>query len=160
MNVFLIPALLDIAETITNILQLSGLCRDNMDEPLTEETFTTHTYRGHQSSLICFLHLLHSMASAFFNLRAWQSFSQSLSKFSLVNLLVWHPPLHTPYTSSPNHSFRSTCSYHLNLFCCSTEIMSSNPTLSLNHLLGTQEGSCVCVVCVCFQVKFFSCAET
>jgi len=29
--------------------------------------------------------------------------AQSLSKSSLVNLLVWHPPLHTPYISSPNH---------------------------------------------------------
>jgi len=34
-------------------------------------------------------------------------------------------------------SFRSTCPYHCNLFCCSTEIMSSNPSLSLNPLLET-----------------------
>jgi len=32
-------------------------------------------------------------------------FAQSLSKFSLVYLLVWHPPFHTPYISSPNHCF-------------------------------------------------------
>jgi len=30
---------------------------DNLGEPVTEETFTTHTYRGCQSSLICFFHL-------------------------------------------------------------------------------------------------------
>jgi len=30
-------------------------------------------------------------------------FPQSLSKFSLVYLLAWYPPLHTPYISSPNH---------------------------------------------------------
>ena len=30
-------------------------------------------------------------------------FPQSLSKLSLVYLLAWHPPLHTPYISSPNH---------------------------------------------------------
>ena len=30
-------------------------------------------------------------------------FAQSLSRFSLVYLLVWHPALHTPYFSSPNH---------------------------------------------------------
>jgi len=30
-------------------------------------------------------------------------FAQPLSKFSLVYLLVWHPPLHTPYISSSNH---------------------------------------------------------
>ena len=32
-------------------------------------------------------------------------------------------------------SYRNTCPYHRNLFCCSTEIMSSNPSLSLNFLL-------------------------
>jgi len=30
-------------------------------------------------------------------------FAQPLSKSSLVYLLVWNPPLHTPYISSPNH---------------------------------------------------------
>jgi len=30
-------------------------------------------------------------------------FPQSLSKFSLVYLLAWHPPLLTPYISSTNH---------------------------------------------------------
>jgi len=30
-------------------------------------------------------------------------FLQSLSKFSLVYLLAWHPPLLTPYISSPNY---------------------------------------------------------
>ena len=30
-------------------------------------------------------------------------FAQSLSKFSLVYLLAWHPRLHTPYISLPNH---------------------------------------------------------
>ena len=34
-------------------------------------------------------------------------------------------------------SFCNTCPYHHNLFCCSTEIMSSNPNLSHNSLLGT-----------------------
>jgi len=34
-------------------------------------------------------------------------------------------------------SFCSTCPYHHNLFCCSTKIMSSNPSLSLNPLLRT-----------------------
>ena len=35
----------------------------------------THTYHGHQSSLICFIHLLRSMASSLFNPHASQSFS-------------------------------------------------------------------------------------
>jgi len=62
----------------------------------------THTHRGHQSSLSAFsiyydtwyppysMHVLYSL------------FPQSLSKFSLVYLLAFHPPLHTPYISSPS----------------------------------------------------------
>jgi len=63
----------------------------------------THTHHGHQSSLSAF--------SIYYN--PWQPrysihvlcslFPQSLSKFSMVCLLAWHPPLHTPYISSPNH---------------------------------------------------------
>ena len=34
-------------------------------------------------------------------------------------------------------SFRSTCPYHCNLFCCSINIISSVPSLSLSSLLGT-----------------------
>jgi len=34
-------------------------------------------------------------------------------------------------------SFRSTCPYHCKLFCCCTEIISSNPSLSLNSSPGT-----------------------
>jgi len=65
--------------------------------PYQKKYSPTHTYCGQQSSLVCFLHLLWSTASSLFNLHAWQSFSQSLSKFSLVYLLAWHPPYHTPY---------------------------------------------------------------
>ena len=60
----------------------------------------THTCRGHQSSLICFFHLIRSMASSH---EPDSLFPQSLSKFSLVYLLAWHPQLHAPYISSPNH---------------------------------------------------------
>jgi len=57
---------------------------------------------------------------------------------SLVYLLVWSPPPHIPYISSPNQSsFHSTCPCHRNLFCCSINIISSIPSLSLNSLLGT-----------------------
>jgi len=99
----------------------------------------THTYCGHQSSLICFLHLLRSMASSLFNLCAWQSFSTiSLKVFFCLPLSL------TPSTSYSIHffiqslsSFHSTGPYHRNLFCCSTETMSPNPGLSLNPLLGT-----------------------
>jgi len=62
--------------TINTTLQLQpfygslDFVRVNMGEPVPEETFTHSHYRGHQSSLICFLHLLRSMASSLFNFRA------------------------------------------------------------------------------------------
>jgi len=78
--------------------------RDNPGEPVPEETFT-HSHPPWSSNIpICFLHLLRSMASSLFNPRALQSFfPQFHFKFSMVYLLAWHPPLHTPYISSPNH---------------------------------------------------------
>jgi len=105
----------------------------------------TYTHRGHQSSLICFLHLLRSMSSSLFNLRAWQSFSTVY-----VQVFCGLPLGLAPFSSYSIHfftqllsSFHSICTYHRNLFCCSTEIMSSNPSLSLNPLLGTL--SCVLI---------------
>ena len=66
----------------------------------------------------------------------------SLSKFSSLTLGL------APYTSYSTHffnqslpSFHSTCLDHCNLFCCSTKIMSSNPSHSLHPLLGTQSCS-------------------
>jgi len=84
-------------------LQRSGFCLGQPGEPVPKETFTqSHLSR---SSIIRYLllHLLRSMASSLFNLRACQSFAQSLSRLHLVCLLVSHPPLHTPYIFSPNH---------------------------------------------------------
>ena len=72
--------------------------QDNPGEPVPEKTFTH--YRGHQSSLICFFHLLWSMASSLLIHAPDSLFPQLLSKFSLVYLLAWHPPLHTPYISN------------------------------------------------------------
>jgi len=42
---------------------------------------STHTCCAHQLSLNCFLHVLQSMASSLFNLRAWQSFSTIFPSF-------------------------------------------------------------------------------
>jgi len=62
---------------------------------------------------------------------------------SLVYLLVWsgalHLIFHIPFTQSVS-SFRNTCPYHWyysNLFCCSINIISFIPSLSLNSLLGS-----------------------
>ena len=66
-------------------------------------------------------------------------FAESLSKFSLVYLLVWHPPLHTPYISSCNHCFLCTAHVHTIATCFAVvlKLLSSNPSLSLNSLLGS-----------------------
>jgi len=68
----------------------------------------THTYRGHQSSFTCFIHLLQSMASTPFNPRAWQSFSTiSLRVFFGLPLGL------APSTSYSIHFFtQSLSSWH------------------------------------------------
>jgi len=104
-----------------------------------------HTYRGHGSSLICFLHPLQSMQSCLFNSHAWQSFSTiSLQVFFGLPLglapstLAWHPQLHTAYISSPNHCLVFTAHSHTIAACFAVvPRLSSNPSLSLNLLLGT-----------------------
>jgi len=69
----------------TAILRLSGFCPRQPGWAGTRRKFLnkwmnewkhspTHIYRGHQSSLICFLRLLRSMASSLFNVRVWLSF--------------------------------------------------------------------------------------
>jgi len=92
----------------------------------------THTYRGHQSSLICFLHLSRSMASSLFNLRVWQSFSTISQVFFGLPLGLAPSTSYsilTPFFIQSLSSFRSTCPYYRNLFRRSTNIMSSNPSL-------------------------------
>ena len=98
----------------------------------------THTHPDHQTCFINILHLLQSIASSLFNLCAWQSFSTTS-----VQVFFGLPVGLGPSTSSSMHfftqsssSFHSTCPYHCRLFCCSTEIMSSIPNISLSSLLG------------------------
>ena len=54
------------------------------------------------------------------------------SNLSLVYLLVCHPPFYTPYVSSPDHYLLFTAHAHT----ITTEIMSSNPCLTLSSLLS------------------------
>jgi len=96
----------------------------------------THTYPDHQSSFISFFHLLWSIASSLFKLRACQSFC-TIS----LQVLFGLPLCLTPSTlycinfcTKSLSSFRNTCPYHHSLFCCSTKIMPSNPSLSLSQL--------------------------
>jgi len=109
---------------------------DNLSEPVPEQTFT-HWHLLWSSIVPYLLHpsnMIHGILPVQFT--HLSLFPQSLSKFSLVYLLAWHPPLQIPYISSPNHCLCNTCPYHCSLFCCSTEIMSFNPSLSVNTLLG------------------------
>jgi len=98
----------------------------------------TH-HPDHHQIFISFFHLPRSIASSLFKLRAWQSFCTTS-----FHILFGLPLGLEPYTSYSIHfftqsvpSFRSTCPYHHNLFCCSINIISSIPSLSLNSLLGT-----------------------
>jgi len=62
----------------------------------------TH-HPDHHPIFIRFFHLLRSIASSLFKLRAWQCFcTTSLHVLFVVYLLVWSPPLHIPCISSPN----------------------------------------------------------
>jgi len=99
----------------------------------------TYTYRGHQSSLICFIHLLWSMTFSPFNPRTWQSFfPQSLSTFSLVYLLAWHLPLHIPCISSPNHCQKKLCGIFLCISKHSVQSTVNHLIKSLGNIQGTQ----------------------
>ena len=75
--------------------------RDNTGELAPEETFT-HSHLSWSSVIPCLLppsFTIHSILLVQFMCLT----PQSLSKFSLVYLLAWHPQLHTPYISSLNH---------------------------------------------------------
>ena len=74
------------------------------------------------------------MASSVFNPRALQSFSTiSLQVFFGLPLCLVPSTLYSIHFFTQSlSSFRSTCPYHRKLFCCSTEIMSSIPSLPLS----------------------------
>jgi len=107
--------------------------------PYQKKHSPTHTHRGHQISLSAFSICYDPWHSAYSIHTLYSLFPQSLSKFSLVYFLAWHPPLHIPYISSPNHYLLFAGHAHIiaTCFCCNAEIMSSNPSLSLISLLGT-----------------------
>ena len=98
----------------------------------------TH-HPGRYPIFISFFHLLQSIASSLFKLRAWQSFCTTS-----FHVLFGLPLGLEPSTSYSIHLstqsvsyFRNICPYHRNLFCCSIKIISSILSLSLNSLLGT-----------------------
>jgi len=98
----------------------------------------TH-HPDHHPIFISFFHLPRSIASSLFKLQAWQSFCTT-SLHILFGLPLGLEPS-TSYSirffTQSVSSFRTTCPYHRNLFCCSINVISSIPSLSLNSLLGT-----------------------
>jgi len=97
------------------------------------------THHPDHPIFISFFHLPWSIASFLFKLRAWQTFCTTSFHVFFGLPLDLEPS--TSYSicffTQSVSSFRSTCPYHCNLFCCSINIISSIPSLSLNYLLGT-----------------------
>jgi len=105
--------------TTTIVLRLSGFCQG---QPGCART--THTYHGHQSSLICCIHLLRSMASSLFIPRAWQPFStNSVQVFFGLPLGLAPSTSYSINFFTQSNLFCNTCPYRRNLFHCSTEIV-------------------------------------
>jgi len=87
--------------------------------------------------IITNLYQLLPSTTILFKLRAWQSFCTTS-----LHVLFGLPLGLEPSTSYSIHFFtqsslRNTCPYHRKLFCCSINIISSIPSISLNSLVGT-----------------------
>jgi len=90
---------------VLNLLLLLLLLPQSFYSPLsgtTRRNIHPLIYPDRHPTFISFLHLLQTIASSLFNIRAWQSFCTPVSRSCLVYLLVWSPPPHTPYISLPN----------------------------------------------------------
>ena len=89
----------------------------NLGESVPEETFT-HSHLS-CSSIIPYLlpppFMIHGIL--LFQFTCLTVFFHNLSKFSLVYLLAWHPSLHTPYISSPNHCLLFAANAHTIATC-------------------------------------------
>ena len=81
-----------------------------------QKKYSPTLYPDHHPTFISFFHLLQSIASSVFKLRAWQSFC-TLSTSSLICLLVWSPPPHIPYISSANQCLLFATNAHTIATC-------------------------------------------
>jgi len=118
--------------THTTILWLSGFCPGQ------------HGWadaRRNIHSLIPIVVINHPLTASSIYYDPWHpscSITISLQVFFCLPLGLAHSTSYSIHFFTQSLSFfYSTCPCHRNLFCCSTEIMSSNPSLSLNPLLGT-----------------------
>ena len=108
----------------TTILHLSGI-QSNPGELVPKETFT-HSQLS-WSSIVRYLLPPSFMIYGFLFVQftCLTVFSTISLQVFLVYLLAWHPPLHTPYISSPNHCHLFTARAHIIatcfavvVFCC------------------------------------------
>jgi len=106
---------------------------DNPGEPLAKETFT----HSHLLCLSIIPYLLPSSIMIHSNLPVqFTCFAVFFHNFcSSFLCLAPFTPYSIHFFIQSLSSFRRTCPYHCNLFCCNTEIMSSNSSVSLNPSL-------------------------
>ena len=127
-----------VTHTHTTVLRLWILSGTTRGSRYQKKYSPTHTHCGHQISLSassiyydpCILSIQSTHFTVFFH-------NLSPSFFGLPVGLAPSTSYSIHFFTQALSSFHSTCPYHCNLFCCSTEIMSSNPSLSLNSLLRT-----------------------
>jgi len=124
--------------THTNILWLSGFCPGQPGWARTRRNIHPLT------PIVVISHPL-SASSIYYNPRhppclsyvPDKIFPQSLSEFSSVYLLAWHPLLHTPYISSSNRCLLFAAHAHTIVTWFGVVLrLSSDPSLSFNPLLG------------------------
>ena len=122
----------------TTTIVLWPFVRDCLRETVPDLKHSPTHHPDHHPIFISFFHLLRSIPSSLFKVRA----GQSLCTTSL-HVLFGLPLGLEPSTSYSIHlftqsvsSFRNTCPYHHNLFCCSINIISSihDWTVSSEHL--------------------------
>ena len=115
--------------TSTTTTVLLPFVQDYPGKPVPEHSPTHHP--DHHPIFISFFHLPRSIASSLFKLCAWQSF-HTTSLHVLFGLPLglegstWYS---THFFTQSVSSFRNTCPYHHNLFCCSINIITSISSL-------------------------------
>ena len=110
--------------------------RDNLGEPVPEETFI-HSHLS-WPTIIPYLvppsFTIHSILLVQFTCLSVFFHNFSPSFLLSTSCLAPSTSYSIHFFTQSLSSFRSTCPYHRNLFCYSTKIMSSNPSLSLSTL--------------------------
>ena len=103
---------------------------DYPSEPGPEVTFS----HSHLSWSTIILYLLPPSTISLFKLCAWQSFCITSVQVFFGLSLAPSTSYSIYFLTQSLSSFRNTCPYQCNLFCCSTNIMSYNPSLSFSQL--------------------------